>query len=185
MQTNIFNNYEKVHGLTFQNKEVLDIILKDDIYYADINKIRENNSYEEDIEQSGGLIPIWCFSPIGLSGLSYKDTFIPDDFYDGNLFERFRQEMSLFETDLNKFEMLELVIPKDRLHRGLTHNSYFGAQVFNSISLNDLVAHYKLYYFKELGDSYDVYPYVRCLTCYQNQCLFPKDLQCFKRRKFK
>ena len=53
------------------------------------------------------------------------------------------------------------------------------------ISLNDLVAHYKLYYFKELGDSYDVYPYVRCLTCYQNQCLFPKDLQCFKRRKFK
>ena len=58
MQTNIFNNYEKVHGLTFQNKEVLDIILKDDIYYADINKIRENNSYEEDIEQSGGLIPI-------------------------------------------------------------------------------------------------------------------------------
>ena len=129
--------------ITFQSKEVVDILLNEDVYFADVTKCREHNDYSEDIAQLGGYCPIWVFINIDMNNF---DT----------LLERWRCEMSLEQHNgLSKFAMLELEIDESRVKTGLTHNSYKYACVIDRIEFKDLSAIYSVentehWYFKRI-----------------------------------
>lgn len=104
-----------VRVITFQSKEVLDLILSRSVYYADLTKSREKWNYKEDVNQLGGFAPVWCF----------RLPFINDEekWYRGHYFVEFFSEMSLKGQiqDLLDLDMIELEVPENYLKPGLTH----------------------------------------------------------------
>lgn len=169
----------KIRVLTFQSREVLDILLKKGEYNSDIDLSRESRDYSLDIKQLEGANPIWCFSPVGLKTL-YLNKFVKEDFLNGSLFDRFRCEMSLPSGEsLNDLVLLELEIPTENVKVGLTHNAYVGAVVIPSISLSSLIATYSLEYKDGDGTSY-FYPKVKLTTIYSECPLFGCDFTCRK-----
>ena len=132
--------------LTFQNPVVIDILLKDGIYYSDSLKCREKRDYCLDIEQLGGYNPIWVFTnPVDNDMLSK-----------GALIDTFRCEMSLSQKNtFHNMLMIELEIPDDLPKVGLTHNAYGYAEVIPYIQLENLRATYKVndtghFFYKEI-----------------------------------
>ena len=149
------SNYYRV--VTFQSKEVVDILLRDELYLADINKAREGSVCEEDIYACDGNTPIWvfqhpafCFDKVG-------------DKQFCNMLETFRCEMSI--GTLNGLYMIELHL-NYQPPVGKAHNSSSLACVIPSIKLNDVASIYELkqteFYF------YDITPY----RLYSDDCLF-------------
>jgi hypothetical protein len=152
--------------LTFQSQEVLETILKDGIYYADSSKAREGHNYHLDIAQLGGKVPVWCF--VSLTG-----GFTSEKFIDGILFNRYNNEMSLWDNKgLSGFLMFELEVPEEQVFKGLTHNAYLGAKVMPFISKESLCAVYQLKY------EHWYYPEVFILRKFRGGILFPEPLQC-------
>lgn len=133
--------------VSFQSKEVLDIILKDTVYYADENKLRTSHDYSIDKQQLNGCTPIWVFANENLCEETLKS---------GELLERWRCEMSLDqEVGLTQFVMLELEVDPTNLKHGKTHNAYNYACVMNKIDLSQLCAVYRVehtahWYFKKI-----------------------------------
>jgi hypothetical protein len=153
--------------LTFQSQAVLEILLKDGIYYADLAEARERHNYSLDIETLGGEVPIWCF-------VSLKGGFTTEHFMNGDLFERYRCEMSLNQdSGLSNFVLLELEIPDTDIHRGLTHNAYLGAKVTAVITKEYLCGVYSLTY-----PEHWYYAKVDLVLRFREDILFPETLQC-------
>ena len=124
--------------LTFQSKEVVEQLAKGD-YFCDRNLHRENRDYCKDIEQLDGYNPIWCFRP------KQREVFDLDDFKNGNLFERYRCEMSLTQKHgLTEFYMIEFEIDSNLVKLGLTHNAYLYAVVVPYIKKSNVKAIYKM-----------------------------------------
>lgn len=171
------NNGNTIHLLTFQSKEVLHALLENRIYFADNEKSREKRNYSRDVEQLGGKQPIWCFSPVGIKTL-VKDKFSIDDFIDGQLFERFRCEMSLpSREDLGKFYLLEIDTELDLIKPGITHNSYVGAVVIPHIESNNLIGIYNVSYIDDDPVKW-YYPDIKVLKVFRDDALFTKDFSC-------
>ena len=175
-------NKDKIKVLTFQTREVLGILLEKGEYLADINLSRESREYAKDIEQLNGFNPIWCFSPIGLQTL-FLNKFVMEDFLNGELFDRFRCEMSLPSGEaLNNLVLLELELNCKDIRVGLTHNSYIGAVVIPRLGVNDLVAHYSLEY-TDGHDSKYFYPDIKIDKIYGKNNLFITNFSCRKDAK--
>lgn len=117
--------------ISFQSKEVFEIIINKGIYTSDINKCRENNNYEEDIKQLNAN-PIWIFNNPNICFNLLKN---------GEILERWRCEMSLDqEIGLTQFLMLELEIDECNIKIGKSHNSYNFASVVSKITKDQLCA---------------------------------------------
>lgn len=164
--------------LTFQSKEVLELLLSETHYYADSTKSREMRDYSQDIEQLNGYQPIWCFSPVGLSSVAKSNIFSECDFKDGSLFDRFRCEMSISKKEvLSSLFLLEVEIDASIPKRGLTHNAYIGAVVIPELIEGNLIAVYKLDY-KASGAHKFFYPTLEVLQILKEKPLFPSSFNC-------
>ncbi len=120
--------------ISFQDAAVVELLIKNKKYFADISKSREKRTYTEDIEMLDGKIPVWVFANVELAKLR-----------DGTLLEMYRCEMSLDqEIGLTQFAMLELEIPDELLKVGKTHNGYQNAKVVPHLDLAWLVAIHKV-----------------------------------------
>jgi len=159
--------YTKV--LSFQSKIVLDTLSSTGSYYADASIRRERRNYSKDIEQLNGHAPIWCFAPV-------REEFTTRDFLSGELFERFRCEMSLQQGGLKDFELIELCVPTKELKLGLTHNAYLGAKVLPYLTRDMLQAHYRL----SAGPRWPNWYFIKVnlITQYNDNILFPNGMQC-------
>lgn len=153
--------------LTFQSRTVYDMVSQGD-YYAKLGLARERRDYTADVTQLGGYIPVWAFK-------SVTDEFKPKDFLDGMLFDRFRCEMSLYSSEcLEKFLLLELLVPDNIVYPGLTHNAYSGAVVIPYIKKSYLKAVYQLHYVSEF------YPVVELVIALSDRTLFYDGFTCRK-----
>ena len=140
---------QKIRLLTFQSKEVLQIIQRDGRYQSDCSKSREGASqkdyYIKDIEQLNGYNPIWGFSPIEMPKIT-DNKFKSEDFIDGCKFQRFKEEMSCSSRDINNKYLFEVEVKANKIRRGITHNDCNFAVIFPEIKKNDIVAVYQLHY---------------------------------------
>lgn len=127
--------------ISFQSKDVLDIVKNEGIYIPDITKCREHRSYEAD---GGPKVWVFEFEDMSFNGFST-----------GIYFERCRCEMSLNQSSgLSKFVMFELHVDESRLSIGKTHNSSKYAKVMDELYLKDIAAIYHIdstehWYFKK------------------------------------
>lgn len=170
------SNKGTVTLLSFQSKDVLDIIFKEKIYKCDLSKTRESRDYSKDVEQLGGCTPVWCFSP-KMRRFNYKNRFSKEDFIDGNMFFNYKCEISLRDLkDMNKFYILDLEVPSHLIKVGLTHNDYEGAVVIPEIRGEWLRGIYKLEYIDDKVTWY--YPKVKVLAKVKGS-LFDSDFTCF------
>ena len=138
--------------VTFQSKEVVDILLSHKDYYADKNLMREGNLCEEDISTCNGNVPVWVFQHP-----AFKNTDIgPKQWC--HMLQEFRCEMSV--DSLDGFYMIELLLPKQP-PMGKAHNGSSLACIIPHIKLFEVSAIYKVtetdhWYF------YDIEPIYRC-----------------------
>lgn len=143
--------------VTFQSKEVVNILLQNELYLADINKAREGSICQEDIDACCGNTPIWVFQHPAF----YFDNIGDKQFC--NMLETFRCEMSI--STLSGLYMIELHL-NYQPPIGKAHNSSSLACIIPSIKLDDVAGIYKLnqtkFYF------YDIIPY----RLYNDDCLF-------------
>lgn len=121
--------------VTFQSKEVVDVLLQNELYLADINKLREGSICEEDIKACGGKTPIWvfqhpafCFEGIGIRQFC-------------DMMRTFKEEMSV--STLKEYCMIELHLAKQP-PVGAAYNDYTCACVIPEINLDDVAAIYKV-----------------------------------------
>ncbi len=63
--SNINHSSSKIRVLSFQSREVLDILLSHQEYHPDYNLSREGRDYKLEKERYGFTDIVWCFSPIG------------------------------------------------------------------------------------------------------------------------
>lgn len=147
----IFDN--KIRVLSFQSKDVLDILMSNLEYHPSIEMSREGRDYRLEKEHYGFKDVIWCFSPIGWFNppdnprIKVPGKFSKEDFIDGSKFFNFRCEMSLPSNEyLNKLVLLELEYCEDELKPGLTHNGSSYVYVAPQLKLKNLVAVYRLKY---------------------------------------
>lgn len=125
----------KYRVITFQSKEVIDIILQSEVYFADKDKLREGSICQEDIDTCNGKTPIWVFQ---------HPCFISTNIGYGQwceMLETFRCEMSI--DSLNDLYMIELLIDKQP-PMGKAHNGTSLACVIDSIHIDDVAAIYRL-----------------------------------------
>lgn len=134
-----------VNVFTFQSKAVIDILLEKEFYKADINKCREKRSYNRDIEQLDGGVPIWVFSP-HVVHTKELNRFSIYDLMSGEIWMMFRCEMSMQEEDFEKLYCIEFTTDVDKLKRGLTHNVCDAVFVVDEINLSDVKAIYTFNY---------------------------------------
>jgi hypothetical protein len=121
--------------VTFSSKEVIDTLLRNKFYLADINKLREGSICEEDIKACGGKTPIWvfqhpafCFEGIGTRQFC-------------DMMRTFKEEMSV--STLKDYYMIELHLAKQP-PVGVAYNDYTCACVIPEINLDDVAAIYKV-----------------------------------------
>lgn len=157
----------KIHILSFQSTEVLSIILRDKIYKANLHLCRERRSYEEDIAQLEGSIPIWGFSSKG-------DKFLETELRDGVEFFNFKCEMSVDVKDLSELLLLELFVDGNEVFTGISHNAFERAKVFPQIKYEDLVAVYQLQYDRDTEYGW-YFPKVKVLFKFKEGALFKED----------
>ena len=126
---------ETVHLFSAQSPKVLDLALAG-LYRANASLSREPWDYGDERAMLHGVDPIWGFIP-----KSWK----LEDYYDGEILETFRCEMSLPQRDSWKdFIILELVLPKAHVKRGITHNSSPAVVVFPYIMAQNVIGAYFL-----------------------------------------
>ncbi len=124
--------------LTFQSKEVVDIVSSGNVYYASDMRLRERSSLDlRDVEAVGGFTPIWVFTHPTITN-AYTDA---KRFTD--LIEMCRCEMSLPERGLDGMYMLELQVA-ELPPKGIGHNSNSCARVIRSIEPWMVLAIYEI-----------------------------------------
>lgn len=187
--SNIFSNANcspsKIRVLSFQSREVLEILLKDKEYHPSVHLSREGRDCKLEKEQYGFKDVIWCFSPIGWYNppnsprISVPGKFSKEDFIDGSKFFNFRCEMSLPSNEhLNDLVLLELEYNEEELKKGLTHNSCSYVYVVPHLNLENLVAVYRLNYDRSRGAGW-YYPEVFVEKIYKGNPLFESDFLCY------
>ena len=184
--SNINHSSSKIRVLSFQSREVLDILLSHQEYHPDYNLSREGRNYKLEKERYGFTDIIWCFSPIGWYNpsnnprIKIPGKFSKEDFIDGSKFFNFRCEMSLPDNEsLNSLVLLELEYDKEDLKSGLTHNSCSYVYVAPYLNLENLVAVYRLNYDRSREAGW-YYPEVFVEKTYKDNPLFESDFLCYE-----
>lgn len=96
--------------LTFQSKEVLNVLENNDRYEINKYLCRESGEYNLELIRYKYFSPVWVFAPLGMNKRKLKDSnkFSKEDFIDAVKFMGFKCEMSLYDTlELNNFYLLE------------------------------------------------------------------------------
>lgn len=175
---------KKIRVLSFQSRDVLEVLLKDGKYHPSIELSREGRDYRLEKEKYGFKDVIWCFSPIGWYNpvnnprLKIDGKFSKEDFIDGSKFFNFRCEMSLPDNeDLNDLVLLELEYDIDELKRGLTHNGCSYVNVVPRLTIENLVAVYRLQYDRSRENGW-YYPEVFVEKVYKDNPLFDEYFLC-------
>lgn len=113
--------------LSFQGEEVYKMLMLGKPYIPLVSKCRESTSSDP---------KVWCFD---VTDQDY------DKFLTGELFERFRCEMSLDQdSGLENYYMFELCIDRKRLSWSDEHNACSFVFVFDTLYLQDIIAVYKV-----------------------------------------
>lgn len=180
----VSDSSEKIRVLSFQSKEVLDILLSDKEYHPSFELSREGRDYSLEKESYNFEDVIWCFSPIGWYNppsnprIRIPGKFSKEDFTDGSKFFNFRCEMSLPNNEsLNDLILLELEYNEDDLKKGLTHNSCNYVYVAPHLKLENLVAVYRLNYDRSREAGW-YYPEVFVESIYKENPLFDSNFLC-------
>ena len=121
--------------ITFQSKEVVDILLSRRIYYADRDKMREGSICIEDILLCCGMTPIWVFQHPAFKTHKVGTHQIC------NMFETFRCEMSI--DSLDGLYCIELHLDRQP-PIGKAHNGTSLACIIPTISIEDVGAIYRM-----------------------------------------
>lgn len=167
----------KVRVLSFQSREVLDILLKDKIYHPCHKLSREGRDYKLEKDTYGFKDVIWCFSPVGCKTIT-PNKFIKDDFINGVKFFNFRCEMSLPSNEcLNDLFLLELEYDYYTPKPGLTHNACSYVYVIPELTMDNLVAVYRLNYDRRREAGW-YYPEVFIEKIYKRDSLFTSNFIC-------
>lgn len=117
--------------ISFQSKDVVDILLSGKTYVPDITKCRVDSPYTKD-----GGPKVWMF---------YLDINRLAKLMSGSLFISCRSEMSLWEDDFVKLYMIELEVDEKLCTVGLTHNACDWAMVTPTISIDNVISVYRLF----------------------------------------
>lgn len=125
----------KYRVVTFQSKEVIDILRSKGEYYASKDKAREGSFDNRDIQNCNGNIPTWVFQHPAFA----LDTIGVKQFC--NMLQTFTEEMSI--DTLDDLYMIELYLDK-RPVKGIAHNDSSLACVVPSIRLEDVICMYKV-----------------------------------------
>lgn len=129
------NSYDKVRLLSAQSPKVLEIA-QHGFYRARAELSREGRNYDLERQMLHGCDPIWGFIP---------DSWDIQDYYDGEILECFRREMSLPQKDSwSGLVLLELSLPSPHVKIGRTHNASKNVVVFSYIQPGNIQAAYKL-----------------------------------------
>lgn len=120
-------------ALTFQSKEVWDILQKDLIYHASPELQREHTDYVRDREQLGGAQPIWLFAPTWLCWMAICRR---------SFWIRCKEEMGV--NSLKDLYVFEVDIDSKDMKVGLTHNSCNWAMVTPELKIQQIRAVHKV-----------------------------------------
>lgn len=120
--------------ISMQGKEVWDILRREKVYHAELDKCREGWSYKDDI--CDARVPIWCWAYPDLSFHMMCN---------GQVLEYLRCEMSLGQEGCwDNFLMFEIEIQEDKLKSGKTHNACAYVKVFYELTLKMVKAVYSV-----------------------------------------
>lgn len=110
----IYDGHRSYRVVTFQSKEVVDILLSGKDYYACEELMREGSLCSEDIALCNGQVPIWVFQHPAFKGTKIG----PRQWSD--MLQTFRCEMSV--NTLDGFYMIELTL-QEQPPVGKAHNA--------------------------------------------------------------
>ena len=168
---------DKYRVVTFQSKEVVDILRSRGEYYACRDKAREGSFDDRDIQNCSGNIPIWVFQHPAFA----LDTIGIKQFC--NMLQTFTEEMSI--DTLNDLYMIELYLDSKPV-KGVAHNDNSIACVIPSIKLEDVICIYKVSCNSE--DVYNFYDLIPLQVNSRYVPLFPdgfrSNLELYKRDKY-
>ncbi len=136
--------------ISAQGKEVWDIIQRDGVYHANIDKARETTDYSSDIEMLNGCCPIWCYA---YPDINYYTM------YDGMVLDYLRKEMSLDQNNCwDNFYLFEIEIDKSLLYMGVSYSNSSYSRVFSELTIDMVKAVYSM------KDADNSNPYYKVLT---------------------
>ena len=160
---------DKIKVLTYQSKEVVDIILRDNIYKVNLEMCREKRDYSEDIKQLGEP-PIWGYIPKNITKLENGDTLFT-----------IKNEMSVDQEIINELFLIELELYPSQFKIGLSHNACDRVVVFKEIDINSVAGIYKVNYNEE--EEYGWYfPTITVLYNPKDTALFKNNFKCINKR---
>ena len=140
--SSVFSKPRMSRCITFQDSDVLDILKTEGRYVPNPKLLREKRSYDAEKSLFGGSVPIWCFANNGdLDEIVWVQYFSSYEFW-----IMCSGEMSIGSFELQRFACIELLINRDRLHKGVTHVNSPYAHVFKELLPEDVVATYQLSY---------------------------------------
>lgn len=177
----LLENSKKVRVLSFQGKQVVDMLLNGDNYKPIKKFSRENNDYLKEKEAYGFKDVIWCFNPFGFrkGALNTEGVFNKEDFLDGSLFDRFRCQMSIDKYKIyDNLFLLELEYNIEDLRLGLTHNDCSYANVVPSLKKENICAIYKLVFDWKNNKLLNDKPTLVVVKKFKEDVIFDKDFRC-------
>lgn len=172
-----------INCLTFQTRDVLDILKRETIYTADYKKsMRQCNRCDyERISRELGFMPIWVFNPLQF-GTRPQTTWDDDWFREGSLWNRFLEDAKITREAVKDLYLLEISINPIDLYRDPVY-TYGYISVTDHISKNMLLGHYRLEFPDEDADDW-LYPWLYPAVGNSDKCSFKETKQYIKERKF-
>lgn len=128
--------------ISFQSREVVDILLRGDVYVPDLSKCREPGDYSE----VGGA-KVWVFHFPNLT---------QSNFYDGTIMHTCQEAMAIpGKWGLTQYYMIEMMVDASRLSVPKWHTACPYVEIMDTASLSDVVAIYtvhptSIWYFTQL-----------------------------------
>lgn len=173
---------ESVHCLTFQTKDVLDVLNTNGVYRADCKKsIRQVNRHDyEHIVRELGYMPIWVFNPLQF-GTTPQTTWQDEWFKEGSLWNRLIQDGNIGRDKCKGLELLEILVEPENLYPDPTFD-YGYISVIDKITRDMLLGHYKLEFPDEDSDDW-LYPWLYPARDNSDKCSFKETKQYIKIRK--
>lgn len=175
----LLNLHENIHCLTFQTREVLDIIKHEGIYKPDSSKsIRQSNQRDyERITKELGFMPIWVFNPLQF-GDSPQITWKDEWFNDGSLWNRLLEDATIPKEEAKYFTLLEISVNPINLYPDPVFD-YGYISVTDKIEKKDLLGYYTLVYPDQESNEW-LYPWLYPGLDNSMSCSFPIAKQYMK-----
>lgn len=161
-----------IRVLSYQSPAVWEI-LRHSEYCAVPDLRRAPHDYHEDTEQLGGAFPIWGFADY--------DGWIGDaeQVSNGKTLFTMHCESGYRQDAIGDLVLLDLMLPRDSIHEGRTHNACKYAVVFPVIKPEYVQAAYRVTYDGDHTNSW-YYPAISVLSICGDNPLFTTSMICRK-----